>query len=168
MVDGLCQPILLRLHQEATENRLETLRRESGKPESPSEGNRGMHNGRGTFVNSSRFFTLHPTSNMPHSGAPLASSSKYMEALPVPVVHPPLARITESDEEPHASTVGGPVPIESHGLYHDVASSTNLGSHELPSALYGSHLPAHGVTLDDWWTSFMHARTGTHRNSHPP
>lgn len=104
---------------------------------------------------------IYPPS-MPCSGAPFALSSQYMQALPLPVVHPPLVTriVEESDQKPLGTEVG--VPPELQGSYREISSWSSLGSHGLPSTLYPTHSPVYGVALEDRRTSFMHDRTGTH------
>lgn len=131
------------------EVRLETLQCESGKADTPPERyyHWGARDGRETFVDPSWLQTHHPTSSVPHSAAPFAPSSKYMQALPVPVVpHPLLAKIGEPDIEPYAGAVR--VPPEWEDLYHEIPSTT-VGSHILPSALHASHPLVYGAASED-------------------
>lgn len=162
VVDWIRQPILLRLYREATQIRLGTLPRESGKVGNPLEGDyyQGARGGRERPVDSSIHAAHYPTPSTPRS----APSGQYMPVLPSPIVHPPLAKIVECDQEPHVGTAG--VPSEWQGAYRDIRSWSSIGS-ELPSGtLYASHASVHGVALENRGTSSMHDRTGIHMHSY--
>ncbi|KAG6380168.1 hypothetical protein JVT61DRAFT_8257 [Boletus reticuloceps] len=158
-------PILLRLHQEATQIRLDKTLQLSEPGTTVPVANQESRDSHRIFVDS-----RHPISSMRRAGVPSPPSSRYAQALPVPVVHPPLARVVGSDEHPCEGTGARVplVPLVPHGLHHEISPLTSPASHGLPSAPYVIHTPAYEVSLEDRWTSFTHDRTGTRVHSRLP
>ncbi|KAF9224781.1 hypothetical protein BS17DRAFT_49346 [Gyrodon lividus] len=154
-------PILLRLRQKAVEARSEALQHEPvvntrgpGDPPNLLE----VFGGRTTLVTPPKRLIGPPTLDSQFSpGASLASSSHYMHSLPAPVIHPPLAKITESDEVPDHSAIA--LPLEWEGLYREIPGPSHAGPHRA-TGVHPIHNPPQrnheNIILEDRWSSFMH------------
>ncbi|KIK92895.1 hypothetical protein PAXRUDRAFT_829537 [Paxillus rubicundulus Ve08.2h10] len=157
-------PILLRLRQKAVEALSEVpqhepvvnLERPGDSPNLLEEAE--MYGGRTMLVTGSktsiRAQTVH--SRFP-PGAPIASSSKYMQSLPAPVVHPPVAKIIESDQAPGYGATA--LPLQWESIYGDIQESSHAGPDGASSVHPFHNLPQRGhenVIVQSRWSPFIH------------
>ncbi|KAF8842829.1 hypothetical protein BDN67DRAFT_925562 [Paxillus ammoniavirescens] len=171
-------PILLRFREKAVEARsgipqhepVANLERPGYSPNLPGEAE--MYDGRTTLATGSKPLIRAPTldSRFP-PGAPMASSSKYMQSLPAPVIHPPVAKIMESDQAPGHGAIA--LPLQWESLYREIPEPSHAGpGGASTSSVHPFHNPPQrgheNIMVQDRWSSFMHNPSAPQMSSHPP